>query len=268
MILGDLFPAEDYQFKIRFERGTAAEFFGPTPRGSDLISQRRHWLQEAPSLYACILPQGEPLLAETIEIAGLQLEPGADLRVGQKCCIELGGHWVADWLLLKSADGSVCLYAGCVCFSSSWSLEEKMGMPIEQIHGVVPGLNASIGGQIQTFLTKLRPGVAWLRANWGFSRSAELNQHPHRRLAPLDAEVNADEVWLRIERQALAALPRTGGVLFGIRLEVRSLSEIQKDADLSRRIARALQSLPEDMARYKNLASSRQRIVELLGQAG
>jgi len=73
-----------------------------------------------------------------------------------------------------------------------------------------------------------------------------------------------DEVWLRVEHQALVALPRTHGILFGIRIANHSLPEVKKDAVVTKRLIRALQTMPEEMARYKNVISARGRILELL----
>ena len=130
-------------------------------------------------------------------------------------------------MLKADADGEIRLYGGCLCFPSSWRLSDKLGQPIEFIHGPVPGLNASIGAAIHKFLAALKPGVASLRHNWGLARSAELNQHPDRDLPRLDATVDADEVWLRVEHQALVALPKSGGILFGIRVVNHSLAEVK-----------------------------------------
>jgi hypothetical protein len=292
MTLADLFPDDDYRFYLRFHRGSAAEFFRPTSAHKELTAQRRHWLQTSSQGCMALLPEGFPLLAETIELARAEqtLPPeggtastnvGFSRRLGglfsdeaathfkspNRNCLELGLAWEPDFLLLKrDAQEQIRLVAGCVCFPSSWSLADKIGHPIETIHGVVPGLNESIGTQIHGFLTKLKPGVAWLRANWGLSRSAELNQHPSRNLPRLDDGVRIDEVWLRIEHQALTALPRTGGVLFGIRIAVHPLAEIQRDPLLTRRLCRALRTMPEAMAQYKNIAPARERLIALLDQ--
>jgi hypothetical protein len=177
----------------------------------------------------------------------------------------LGTSWEPDFLLLKlDSESRMRLLAGCVCFPSSWSLTEKIGHPIETIHGVVPGLNDAIGKQIHSFLSKLRPGVAWLRANWGLSRSPELNQHPHRKLPRLDANVSSEEVWLRVEHQALVALPRTQGVLFGIRIAVHPLLALREDRLIAERLSRALRTMPEPMAQYKGIAPVRDRVLTLL----
>ena len=110
----------------------------------------------------------------------------------------------------------------------------------------------------------MTPDIASLRANWGLSRSPELNLHPKREVPRLDASVTIEEVWLRVEHQALIALPRTGGVLFGIRVVVHPLAEVKRDAEAARGLRRALQTMPEPMAVYKGIAAARDRLIEIL----
>ncbi|MFM1768026.1 MAG: hypothetical protein RJA22_555 [Verrucomicrobiota bacterium] len=269
MALADCLPDEDYRFTLRVERGSPESFFAPTPGGPALLAERRHWVETAPAWHAALAPGGEPLLAEFRELLGQwpatrNLVPPADPHpaAGTR---RLGQALEPDWLLLApDGHGAFHLRAGCVCFPSSWSLEEKMGQPLEAIHGVVPGLNAQVGRPVAGFLQRLAPGVAWRRANWGLSRSPERNQHPGRHLPRLDASVAPGEVWLRVEHQALIALPRTGGVLFGIRVTVHPLAEVQAEPAARLGLRRALSSMPEPMAAYKGLSAARPRLLALL----
>ncbi len=269
----DLFPDEDYRFHIGVARGDIAEFFKPTLAHDEIITERKCWLGNSPRTYAALLPDGEPLLDEVIEIAqaagALPADAAARLRecaTPWERCLGLGQIWEPDFLLLRRSNGGPFnLFGACVCFPSSWSLAEKIGQPLEFIHGPVPGLSDQIGPQIDSFLSKMKPGVAWLRSNWGLSRSPELNQHPERKLSRLDATVNSDEVWLRVEHQALVALPKERGLLFGIRLTIHPLNELRQDAEVARRLSRALATMPEDVARYKGLATARTRLLEFLG---
>ena len=266
MTLAELFPDDDYRFQMRFERGRAADFFAPTPGRAALLAERRQWLRGDPKSYAAILSPGEPMLDEAAELACAWngFAPSDSVSAWQKC-LALGEFWELDFLLLKSnPDGAIRLYGGCLCAPSSWRLTDKLGQPIEFIHGPVPGLNAHIGPAIHKFLSALKPGAASLRHNWGLSRSPELNQHPDHALPLLDATVRADEVWLRVEHQALVALPKSGGILFGIRVVNHSLNEVKSDAQAAARLCRALETMPEEMARYKNLVAARLRILNLL----
>jgi dimethylamine monooxygenase subunit A len=265
MALADLFPDDDYKFQLRFERGKPEQFFAPTKDYANVIAERKHWLSEQPQTCATLLSTGEALLEETIEFAKTANGFGTTAASSWDRLIALSEFWEADFLLVRGdADGEVRLHGGCVCFPSSWRLSEKIGHPIEFIHEIVPGLNAGIGSGIHKFLANIKPGIAWLRHNWGLSRSSELNQHPDRSLPRLDPSVCAEEVWVRLEHQALVGLPKTGGILFGIRLENYSLAEVKADRLGAARLVRALKTMPEAMAVYKGISIARRRIVELL----
>jgi hypothetical protein len=69
---------------------------------------------------------------------------------------------------------------------------------------------------------------------------------------------------VRVEHQALVALPQSGGILFGIRLANHSLNEVKADSVAAARLMRALETMPEEVAAYKGIASARERLVEML----
>jgi dimethylamine monooxygenase subunit A len=251
MNLAELFVEGDYRFQMGLRRGSAAEFFRPTTQHVALVNERQHWLREEPEKYSACQATAEPLLEECVHLAcewgsiseAQRAELGTIVTPVARI-IALGGMWEPDFLLLRGGDaGRFELAGGGVCFPSSWSLTEKVGQPMDFIHAPVPGLNAQLGRSIDTFLAKLTPGAAWFRHNWGLSRSAELNQHPSRALPRLDAAVAPGEVWLRIEHQALVALPRTRGILFAIRIAMHPLAEVKRDAAAATGLARALRSM-------------------------
>ena len=289
----ELLPEEDFRFHFGLKPGEAAAFFATTPEHAHLIEQRQHWLEQDPQTYSACLPESAPLLRETLGCARLwgtlpahrdgvstplaapeeasekdgRVTPGVPDSPAQPAsdCLALGRMWEPDFLLLKPDDaGRFRLVAACVCFPSSWRLSEKIGQPLEAIHAPVPSLNPTLGRSIHQFLAKLRPGPAGLRANWGLSRSPELNQHPDRNLPRLTPPLALVEIWLRIEHQALVALPETGGILFGIRLEMVPLTEVKGHAAAARGLLRALRTMPGEIATYKNLAAARANLIALL----
>jgi hypothetical protein len=238
--------------------------------GDELRAERKHWLETNAERHAALMSEGTALLEETLELllAERVFDAGPPSPAASTWAqlLALGKQVEPDLLLLRrEGTGAFHLRAGCVCFPSSWSLAGKIGHPLEFIHDMVPGLNPQIGPSINSFLAKMQPGVAWLRANWGLSRTPELNQHPDRGLPKLNATVGLEEVWLRVEHQALVSLPRTGGVLFGIRLANHPLAEVKQDAELARRLCLALETMPEAMAHYKGLVPARHRLLVLLG---
>lgn len=178
---------------------------------------------------------------------------------------EVGGFLEPDLLVLVR-DGMATwrLRGGVLCFPTSWSLEEKLGRGLEEIHGPVPGLNAAMGPSINQVLARLPAGVSIERDNWGLAASDELNLHPARRLPAPELGARLDSLWLRVEHQALIALPRSGGVLFGIRIALHRLDRIAGTA-VGRCLARALRSMPLEMAEYKRVEAVRASVAAALG---
>lgn len=269
----DLFPDQDYQFQLRLERGDPSRFFGRSPEADAVLADRRRWLLETPD--RCLVQQldAEAALAETAALARTWNISG---EIPPQTCHDARGpagltlaslawNWEPDFVLLRpDPDDELRLVAAAVCFPSSWDVTEKAGLTVGQIHDVVPALNSQLGGSIRIFLSRMRPGIAWQRANWGFSASAERNQHPSRNLQRLRPPLQLDGVFVRLEHQALVALPETRGVLFGIRLESVSFAQIRKVEAARRGLLRALRTLPEPMAQYKNIAHVRAELLELL----
>ncbi|MGZ8920440.1 MAG: heme-dependent oxidative N-demethylase subunit alpha family protein [Limisphaerales bacterium] len=265
-MIAQYLPDGPYRFSMAFGRGNFADFYGASADDGKILLERKRWLGTDPQRYLAILPESAELLHETVRLAqehGTLTEAPPSGSSPAQLALFLGERWEPDFLLLKPEGAALRLVCGCVCFPSSWALEEKIGHPIERIHHVVPNLNPTIGRQIQTFLEKLKPGVSWTRSNWGLSRSPELNQHPSRKIPRLDNTISLDEVFFRVEEQSLVALPETRGILFGIRIKVFPLSGYAGTEEGSK-LAHALETMPAQMAEYKGVASSRARIIALL----
>jgi len=67
-----------------------------------------------------------------------------------------------------------------------------------------------------------------------------------------------------VEHQALVALPRTGGVLFGLRIALHRLDEVARDPAAAAGLRRGLASMPAEVAAYKRLDAVREAVVAML----
>ena len=256
-----LFPDQDFQFSFLAYPGDARRFFAPTENHADVLAERRHWLANDPGHHLLREPVADPLIEETCHLArewGTGKGEPNDLR-------SLGESWESDFVLLNEDDEGRCVMrAAVICFPSSWSPEEKLGLPIYEIHSVVPTLNRGLGARIDKFLANLKPGAAWERANWGLSGSPELNQHPTRANRRLKPPFGTEEAWVRIENQILLRLPKTGGILFGIRLLNISLAEVKRHPQACKGLHRAIATMPDEVADYKSITQSREHLLSLL----
>lgn len=292
----EFLPDTDHQHRMRFQRADIATFFTPTDPTGSLLSDRRHWSTTHPERHLLHLPESDPAIHELATVLG---HPGRDAPLGRPPSVAhpllpptagfptglfqpppvyplnppsaiehpwstLSTQLEPDLLLLTPDPEGPRLIAAAVCFPSSWAPETKLGLPLIAIHDIVPDLNADLGRPIHQFLLRLRPGAAWTRANWGLSATSELNQHPARSLPRLHARTPPDTVWFRLEHQFLFVLPQTRAIVFAIRIHTWPLEELRQSPEPAARLARALRTLPEPMARYKGIDTLRHSLADWL----
>lgn len=179
-----------------------------------------------------------------------------------------------DLVLMRRGESGWRLAAGSLSFPSSWRLTEKFGRPIHEVHAPVPGFGADTRNNelIARMFDHLQPRIPVLRWNWSIYNDANL-YHPedsegHRRFG---AGERAENVFLRVERQTLRKLPRTGDILFTIRIYVDPLETLERQPDAVRIAAALADQLlaldPEQLA-YKGLTTERDRLVSRLREIG
>lgn len=181
-----------------------------------------------------------------------------------------------DLILMRKGEDGWRLAAGSLCFPSSWTLTEKFGLPIHEIHRPVPGFGA--GSRNNDLITRMfdRLHQPVLRWNWSIQAGGAL-YHPlsnagreERATARPsrfgDADVNA-AAFIRVERQTLRKLPLSGDILFTIRIYLDPLGWIVRHPDhapIARNFARQLMALDAAQLDYKGLTADRDRLVSAL----
>lgn len=257
--LASLFPAGDFEFRMTMRRGDPAAFFKPQDATGELRRERARWVDDSPTRYAAMLAGYESLLREASVL-------GRTWGLGiVNDTVALARTWEPDVLLLSPDEAGVfTLRGGALCFPTGWALAEKIGRPLHEIHAPVPGLNPSIGSAIDRFLRSLKPSTAFLRDNWGIAASDELNLHPARGIPRPMLPVVLRDLWLRVEHQALVALPSGAGIIFGIRLSLYRLDEVRADPVVAAHLARALQTMSAELLRYKGLLDVRDALIAAL----
>ena len=156
-------------------------------------------------------------------------------------------QWVADDLcLLQPGEGGYRLTAASLSAPSYWRLEDKIGRPLQEIHAPVPGFAPKIGSQVARFFEHLLPEYPVWRSNWSVVSSPELLQR--------GSSAAGDQLYLRVERQSLRRLPRTGAVVFTIRVMINPLEDLRRVPGAVAALGAAARRLSPQEARYKSLA--------------
>ena len=264
-----LFPESDFRHPMALRPGNAKAFFSfeESYPVLTIFNERCRWIEDWDEVPRYVAAEPDALAAVTEFVSTFHVE--GDILLPSDCAFKLscaaGMALEPDWVLLRADASSVYrMIAGAVCFPSGWAMREKMGKPIDEIHSIVPGLNAALGRQINSFLAKLPPKAEWERENWGVSADTELNHHPSRARTKLGPHATLDATWIRLERQLFYKLPHSGAIVFGIRVSHHLLSEVASETDAAGRIARALETMPEDMAVYKGIGAARGALIAQL----
>ena len=180
-----------------------------------------------------------------------------------------------DLILMRKDDRGWRLVAGSLCFPSSWTLAEKFGLPLHNIHDPVPefGTNTRNGDLITRMFDNLsRPVIRW---NWSIQADDAL-YHPFSNVERIDRATQRPSkfpdgdvaaAFIRVERQTLRKLPRTGAILFTIKICLDPISVLRSHPDraaLARSFASQLGEMNAEQLDYKGLTADRNRLVSLL----
>jgi len=166
-----------------------------------------------------------------------------------------GLHQVAamvqeDFCLLEP--GTSRLVAGLVCFPSRWKIADKLGKNSDAIHQPVAAFE-SIARPTAMAIEQVSKPLT--RINWTIHDTAELFcPEPASHFERLTSDEVIDKVFLRIERQTIRKLQRTGATAFSIRTYIHPLRQVIGESSQLRRLKSTLNSLPEPVARYKGMS--------------
>ena len=255
LTLGSLFSRGGYRTMMALKRLQPENYFanqGPV----EVLQQRKALLQGHPQDFVCEPPTERDCVA-VIQFAEslAKVNPVRTFR-------ELGAAWEPDFVLLRR-EKLIEVIGGCVCFPTGWSLEAKHGRPLSFAHAPVPGLNSRLGPSVDRFFVGLKPAECYQRSNWSLTSSRQMNQRPQDNILEIESNCDPTRTFLRLEWQALLSIDETR-ILFGIRIYHLTLESVRRQREAARLLAENLQTMPEEMLRYKRLARCRDRIVELM----
>merc|ERR1712217_335786 len=102
----------------------------------------------------------------------------------------------------------------------------KLGESVSFIHKNVPGFAENIASKITHFFQRLEAGLPYFRTNWILVAQADLNplhfdldgERAADGALPIEPISNTapEHLYLRVERQGIARLPRSQYILFSL----------------------------------------------------
>ncbi|KAI9778749.1 MAG: mannosyltransferase [Peltula sp. TS41687] len=226
------------------------------------------------------LPQRYPSLYRKSAIGIDNLVTGEKFNIIESPLVEdpmtMAARLIQDDLALmfERPDGQYYLLAGAILLPGFWRLEDKFGMPLSEIHtsGDVPGFKEKLEKGMTNFFRRVQPSNPVLRNNYFLQVDSDLawshsiGDEDSDGIGWFTAEKNraVQHHWLRSERQSLRRLPRSGAVVFTIRTYFHPVTEIAKEPYVPGRLAAAVRSWGDDVARYKGRERYQETLLEYL----
>ncbi|KAK8162500.1 hypothetical protein IWX90DRAFT_415776 [Phyllosticta citrichinensis] len=159
----------------------------------------------------------------------------------------------------KSADGleqEYVLKAAVSAFPAGFDIKEKMNQPLTSIHDPVPTYKERLRKAMNKFFSNFGPDKLMMRINWSINDKEEFFLIDGGHLYEgddgiVDESVDINQVHLRIERQVLRRLPKTGAMCMLTKTYLHRLVDIAEHPGLAARLGGLLHKLPEKLAFYK-----------------
>lgn len=182
-----------------------------------------------------------------------------------------------DLVLMRRGENGWRICAASLSFPSSWSLAEKFGKPLREIHRPVPhfGPGTRSDDLIERMFDKLQ-GQLVERFNWSLQPDAGLykplssmqrDDRAEKAVSRFPGVDAASVAFIRVERQTVRKLPVSGDVLFTIRIHLDPMSALRAHPERARiaaSFAGQLAALERSELDYKGLAADRDRLVAAL----
>jgi hypothetical protein len=230
-------------------------------RDAELALRRRLLTERTGEVFAA-LPSADGASEETAELisswavarglAGLEVpEPAHPLAAAGLMVQE-------DLCLMVRRDGAWHLDAAMLCFPSMWVLGEKLGHMVADVHRPVDHYDTDLEARVDVFFDRLRVDRPVWRRNVSLKTTPALFLPTSKQ----DSQSTPDEVgpdgspyWLRSERQTLRKLPRTGAILFGIRVQLAPVAVLRHRPDRAADLLAMIDSWDAPMRDFKSAAT-------------
>ena len=194
-----------------------------------------------------------------------------DLDADSEAPLVVAGQIVSDDLvLLRKSEAGYRLVAAVLCFPSAWSLTEKFGQSLDELHRAVPGYESKLARVMNRIFENLKVDQPVWRVNWSIYPDDE-RHHPESKERPRhwfeDPAHLAPEAFVRVERQTLRRLPESGDMLFTIRIHVDPFLAFRRHPEgrtLAASLREQILGLDADQLAYKGLTEHRDAVAAAL----
>jgi hypothetical protein len=197
---------------------------------------------------------GQAWLAQTLRAEGIVTTLLASRAA-------LAPELVEDFAVLRRrADGTDRVLWLQACFPSGWRPEHVLGQSFARIHAPIPAFGA-VAHKAASLVEAIVTRGPYVRFVWTISADDALDHHPEQGQRAAWSS-KTERGFLRVERQTSVPLPELSTCIFLIRTYLYGFDELGDEQRET--LALALERMPPELVRYKQLGSALPRALQLL----
>ncbi len=190
------------------------------------IELRRALLAEHGSDVARIVPGHETALTELTSLIEIHLQRRLEPSVGSPI-EQLAVATAEDILLMWRDEKHWRLIGGTLLFPNQWTLDEKIGKTLANIHAPVDGYDELLEARMDQFFDRLSAARPVWRRNWFFHDDPNFYQPNRLAQAPVATVDEVDSLFIRSEWQTLRRLAFSGLLVFTVKTQVAPIAELK-----------------------------------------
>jgi dimethylamine monooxygenase subunit A len=173
-----------------------------------------------------------------------------------------------DLIVMEKIDDAWTNTACCFCSPTFFSASHALGKSLALLHEPVPDGDFGLAARIGRVFTHLPADRILERHNWTVQWSEARYTPDGGRLreaaAQADVGQSVDQLFLRVERQTIRALPQTGAILFTIRIRLSRLADLLADPTYKTAFEQAWSQAAQPVRTYKKWAVLEPHVAHLL----
>jgi hypothetical protein len=209
------------------------------------LALKRQLIDEVRDVVVAAVPQAHDACVEVRELVGARSSDEHPL-------VDAALSVQEDLVVLQRIDEHWTVTAGAVCFPTHWTIAEKLGLPLADVHGPVAHYDRELRDRVDRFHDRLTVDRPVWRRNWFVSptNTLHLPEFPPGLVLPTEFADDGTPMWIRSERQTLRRLARTDAIVFTIRVQLAPLGVLRERRDLAVRMLTAIRTWDDEKRGY------------------
>ncbi|KAI9894542.1 MAG: hypothetical protein M1814_001896 [Vezdaea aestivalis] len=159
-------------------------------------------------------------------------------------------------MLRNPDDGFYYLRAGVICSALGWSLGQKMGMQLHQIHEPIPDYKEKMQFSMDRYFSKMPTERPIQRGSWGLEVDSPLYMppgDPHESYREYqDGSLTISRCNLRVDWQTLRRLPLSGAIIFNFKAVFTPVEKFRNEPFIPALLLKVLKEGKKEIMKYKN----------------